>query len=126
MDRIWLVTYGGKADNDEYYGWVLATDSTILWEGKGYVQSNPDLLESQCMEGMSHLSIMVQTEKMYNDMSLNTNTEWVKGHQDLEPGIKSRLTWQAQLNIRADQLETEARHEITDAQRKGKINLLPA
>eukprot|EP00957_Ditylum_brightwellii_P029178 2205188-Ditylum_brightwellii.AAC.1 len=67
-----------------------------------------------------------EKEKIYDDMCLSINTEWVNSHQDSEPGMKRRLTWQAQQNISADQLAREARHKITDAQHKANINLLPA
>eukprot|EP00957_Ditylum_brightwellii_P148087 11275032-Ditylum_brightwellii.AAC.1 len=58
-DNIWIVTDGGKEDIDGYYGWLIATDTTIMWEGKGYVQSNLLLLETQCMVGVRHLAVIV-------------------------------------------------------------------
>eukprot|EP00957_Ditylum_brightwellii_P147380 11222249-Ditylum_brightwellii.AAC.1 len=31
-DKIWLVTDGGVAEEGGYFGWVIATETTILWE----------------------------------------------------------------------------------------------
>eukprot|EP00957_Ditylum_brightwellii_P046355 3518143-Ditylum_brightwellii.AAC.1 len=53
-----VVTDGGKFKDDGYFGWVIATGTTILWEARGYVQSNPELLESLRTEGMSPLALM--------------------------------------------------------------------
>eukprot|EP00957_Ditylum_brightwellii_P195317 14880668-Ditylum_brightwellii.AAC.1 len=58
-DNIWIVTDGGKEDTDRYYGWVIATDTTIMWEGKGYVQSKPLLLKTQHTERVGHLAAIV-------------------------------------------------------------------
>eukprot|EP00957_Ditylum_brightwellii_P010317 780044-Ditylum_brightwellii.AAC.1 len=38
--HIWLATDGGMTRPDGYFGWVIATDSHILWRGGGYVQGN--------------------------------------------------------------------------------------
>ena len=36
-DKIWLVTDGGLNNGDGYFGWVIASNTNILWEGRGYV-----------------------------------------------------------------------------------------
>eukprot|EP00957_Ditylum_brightwellii_P198900 15160146-Ditylum_brightwellii.AAC.2 len=55
-DKLWIVTDRGLKRGDRYYGWVIAADTNILWEGRGYVQSNAELVESLHMEGMTHLA----------------------------------------------------------------------
>eukprot|EP00957_Ditylum_brightwellii_P039776 3011264-Ditylum_brightwellii.AAC.1 len=55
-DKLWIVTGGGLKRGDGYYGWVIATDTNILWEGRGYVQSNAELVKSLRTEGMAHLA----------------------------------------------------------------------
>eukprot|EP00957_Ditylum_brightwellii_P002951 225564-Ditylum_brightwellii.AAC.1 len=55
-DALWLVSDGGKEEDDGYYRWVIATDTEIIWEGRGYVQANKNLLETQQTEGVGHLA----------------------------------------------------------------------
>ena len=170
------MTDGGVAEEDGYYGWVIATDTTILWEGNGYVPSNPKLLETLRAEGSSHLAMMVflkhycryygvsiqddatihftdnkgvvgrmnwyqvrvlqtpseclapdfdvqaQVEAIYQELQINTPTRWVRGHQDKQ----KKKSWEAVLNIRADELATEARNQITTKDRTTTMTLLPA
>eukprot|EP00957_Ditylum_brightwellii_P135463 10328222-Ditylum_brightwellii.AAC.1 len=55
-NKLWIVTDGGLKQGDRYYGWVIATDTNIIWEGRGYVQSNAELVESLHTEGMTHMA----------------------------------------------------------------------
>ena len=45
-DMIYIVSDFSVADNDGYYGWVIATSSHIVIEGYGYVPGNPDHIDS--------------------------------------------------------------------------------
>eukprot|EP00957_Ditylum_brightwellii_P079827 6070587-Ditylum_brightwellii.AAC.1 len=45
-EYIWLATDGGTTGSEGYFGWVIATDSCILWRGGSFVQGNGDLMES--------------------------------------------------------------------------------
>eukprot|EP00957_Ditylum_brightwellii_P180806 13774301-Ditylum_brightwellii.AAC.1 len=54
-DKLWIVTDRGLKQGDGYYDWVIATDTNILWEGRGYAQSDAELVESLCMEVMAYL-----------------------------------------------------------------------
>ena len=45
-DEIYIVSDGGVADNVGYYGWVIATSSTIIIEGHGFVPGNPSHIDS--------------------------------------------------------------------------------
>eukprot|EP00957_Ditylum_brightwellii_P185222 14104904-Ditylum_brightwellii.AAC.1 len=123
-DNIWIVTDKGKEDTDRYYSWVIAMDTTILWKGKGYIQTNPTLLEMQCTEGVGHLAAVAQIKQIYQEMRCNIPMFWVKGHWD-DKCDKNKLKWEATLNVRADGLATEARFAITNKQRNEPINLLP-
>eukprot|EP00957_Ditylum_brightwellii_P203068 15333085-Ditylum_brightwellii.AAC.1 len=55
-DKLWAVTDRGLKRGDGYFGWVIATDTNILWEGEEYAQSNAELAESIHTEGMAHLA----------------------------------------------------------------------
>eukprot|EP00957_Ditylum_brightwellii_P016382 1231542-Ditylum_brightwellii.AAC.1 len=43
---LWIVTDRGMKGPLGYFGWVIAMDTQVLWEGKGQAQSNPYLIES--------------------------------------------------------------------------------
>eukprot|EP00957_Ditylum_brightwellii_P099905 7613009-Ditylum_brightwellii.AAC.1 len=43
---LWIATDSGVKGPLRYVRWVIATDTQVLWEGKGQAQSNPDLIES--------------------------------------------------------------------------------
>eukprot|EP00957_Ditylum_brightwellii_P192678 14671273-Ditylum_brightwellii.AAC.1 len=75
-DKIWLVTDEGMHAKDRYFGWVIATETTILWEARGYVQANPEMLESLRTEGMSHLSLMTFSKHyyIYNNVTIQEDT----------------------------------------------------
>jgi hypothetical protein len=64
----------------------------------------------------SHLSpdddVQVQIEHTMEELKTKFPTLWVKGHQ--EPKDDEELPWEAQLNIEADALATEARNEINE------------
>eukprot|EP00957_Ditylum_brightwellii_P116634 8896668-Ditylum_brightwellii.AAC.1 len=56
--HIWLATDGGKTGPDGYFGWIIATDSRILWRGGSFVQGNGDLMESLRTESASLPSLL--------------------------------------------------------------------
>jgi hypothetical protein len=64
----------------------------------------------------THLSpdndVQVQIEQTMEELKSKFPSIWVKGHQT--PKEDEELPWEAQLNIEADALATEARNEITD------------
>eukprot|EP00957_Ditylum_brightwellii_P036478 2762914-Ditylum_brightwellii.AAC.1 len=35
-NKLWIVADGGLKNGDGYYSWVIAMDTNILWEGRGY------------------------------------------------------------------------------------------
>ena len=43
---LWVVTDGGVSDSIGYYGWVIATSSTILYEDKGQITGNEEEMDS--------------------------------------------------------------------------------
>ena len=45
-DKIWIVLDGGLHDTNGYYGWVIASDNDILYEGNGRVPSNSSQSDS--------------------------------------------------------------------------------
>ena len=54
-DTIYIVSDGGVADTEGYYGWVIATSSNIVIEGHGYVPGNPSHIDSLRAESMGML-----------------------------------------------------------------------
>jgi hypothetical protein len=64
----------------------------------------------------SHLSpdddVQSQIEDTMRALKANLPSHWVKGHQ--EPKEGEELTWEAKLNIAADELANEARQETAD------------
>eukprot|EP00957_Ditylum_brightwellii_P042699 3233550-Ditylum_brightwellii.AAC.1 len=44
--ELWVAADGGVKGSLGYFGWVIATETQVLWEGKGQSQSNPELIES--------------------------------------------------------------------------------
>ena len=50
--KIWIVSDGGLKQTDGSYGWVIASDTDILYEGKGRVSSNPSKIDSLRVESM--------------------------------------------------------------------------
>eukprot|EP00957_Ditylum_brightwellii_P073467 5582782-Ditylum_brightwellii.AAC.1 len=54
-DELWMVMDGGMHEKDGYFGWVIATKTTILGDTRGYVQANPNMIKSLRTEGMPHL-----------------------------------------------------------------------
>ena len=45
-DKIWIVSDGGLHDTNGYYGWVIASDNDILYEGNGRFPSNSSQIDS--------------------------------------------------------------------------------
>eukprot|EP00957_Ditylum_brightwellii_P124814 9513887-Ditylum_brightwellii.AAC.1 len=58
-------------------------------------------------------------------MDLSLPTKWVCGYQDNERK-KENLTWEAQLNVHADELVTEAQLQITRQDHKRAFEIFPA
>ena len=54
---LWIATDRGVKGPLGYFGWVIATDTQVLWEGKGQAQSNPDLIESLRAESIALLAV---------------------------------------------------------------------
>eukprot|EP00978_Attheya_sp_CCMP212_P027776 scaffold93923_cov54-Attheya_sp.AAC.1 len=52
-----FVTDGGAIEGHGYFGWVIATDTYIIWRGKGKVLGNPHLMESLRTESVGMLSL---------------------------------------------------------------------
>ena len=55
-DHLWLVSDGGLAGDLGYYGWVIANDSKVIWEGRGRTPGHSHQLDSLRTEssGMLH------------------------------------------------------------------------
>ena len=69
--------------------------------------------------------VQIQIEETMNSLNLQCPTTWVEGHQDTTEEETAQLPWEAQLNIEADKLATEARHEMTEKDLT-EFNILPA
>eukprot|EP00957_Ditylum_brightwellii_P054830 4155353-Ditylum_brightwellii.AAC.2 len=69
--------------------------------------------------------IQSHVEAIYEDMEWDWETEWVKGHQEEAIPFED-LTWEEQLNVRADELAMMARSEITNKDCREKFDIFPA
>jgi len=67
---IWLVTDGGVSDSIGYFGWVIATDTTILFEGKGSVQGNDEEMDSTRAESGALMEALIYLTKLYQQRTL--------------------------------------------------------
>eukprot|EP00957_Ditylum_brightwellii_P166128 12648046-Ditylum_brightwellii.AAC.1 len=56
--HLWLVTGGGLKGSLRYFGWVIASNTHVLWKGYGQEQGNPDLMESLRAESYGALSLL--------------------------------------------------------------------
>ena len=64
--NIWIVSDGGLANTSGYYGWVIASDTDILHEGKGRVPSNPSQIDSLRTESMGmYYAILIMRSLLY-------------------------------------------------------------
>eukprot|EP00957_Ditylum_brightwellii_P134860 10282033-Ditylum_brightwellii.AAC.1 len=91
-DKIWLVTDGGLNNGDGYFGWAIALDTNILWEGRGYVRGNEDLTESLCTKGMSHLSTVTFLKHFCILYNTSIPPETTIHFMD-NKGVVSRMKW---------------------------------
>ena len=161
---LWIVTDGGVKDSMGYYGWVIATDTSVLYESNGCVPGNGEEMDSCRAESVGlleavkfavylhganstmsapqlqhfcdnitvtnrmqtflqyknwypnqtlrpHMDVMLQICYYLDKLMPQWRTTHVKGHQDDEMEIAC-LSWEAQLNVRADALATEAKDKI--------------
>ena len=44
--KLWIVSDGGLCRDLGYYGWVIANDTSIIWEGRGQVPENHQQFDS--------------------------------------------------------------------------------
>eukprot|EP00957_Ditylum_brightwellii_P010940 828807-Ditylum_brightwellii.AAC.1 len=65
--------------------------------------------------------VQAQVEAIYQKLQIDMPTRWVCGHQDK----MKKKSWEAVLNIRADELATVARKQITAKDRKARMTLFP-
>ena len=84
-EYIWIVSDGGLAHTQGYYGWVIATDTDILYEGRGRVPSKPSHLDSLRSEsmGMYHtifiMSSLLHKHNLTQEINLSSdNLELIK------------------------------------------------
>ena len=67
---IWIVTDGGVSDSIGYYGWVIATDTTILYESQGSVQGNDEEMDSTRAESGALLEALIFLTTLYQKRTL--------------------------------------------------------
>ena len=70
-DHLWLVSDGGLTADLGYYGWVIASDSYILYEGKGRVPSNTSQIDSLRSESMGMLHALTVMGKILEQNHFN-------------------------------------------------------
>ena len=73
---LYFVTDGGATEGHGYFGWVIATHTKILWQGKGKVHGNPHLMESLRTESVSMLAMLLfllHNCEFHNIATINNN-----------------------------------------------------
>jgi hypothetical protein len=173
------VTDGGANDGIGYFGWTIATETTLVTKGYGQVLSTDHQMESLRAETYGAIALFTflkqyriyfnitdipKIQQYYCDnitlikqlQSDNTMKPYpsqyiqadydahmalqsaikeipgsltvthVKGHQDRKIKTLRTLTWQAQLNVIADDLATQAKMILIQRRRKTFEPLLSA
>eukprot|EP00957_Ditylum_brightwellii_P124268 9472653-Ditylum_brightwellii.AAC.1 len=85
------------------------------------------------------MGLLIQIEEIFAEIKFSLISHHVKGHQDKlskpsntknnedkDKKKDQKITWQAKLNIRADQLATEAKKELYNKSVKTNFTILPA
>ena len=72
-ETIYIVSDGGTVNNEGYYGWVIATSSTIIIEGHGYVPGNPSQIDSLRAESMGMLHALTVMSKQQQNTNCKGN-----------------------------------------------------
>eukprot|EP00957_Ditylum_brightwellii_P203506 15334905-Ditylum_brightwellii.AAC.1 len=80
------------------------------------------------------MDIQLQIEDILRAMNFTISSHHMKGHQgkaktnetEDRTKTKDRSTWQAKLNIQADQLATQACNKLYNTTVKNNFNMLPA
>eukprot|EP00978_Attheya_sp_CCMP212_P011911 scaffold29619_cov63-Attheya_sp.AAC.6 len=90
--NLYLVSDGGATEGHGYFGWVIATGSTVLWNGKGRVQGNTNLMESLRTESVGLLSLtrFVYHYSKYYNLNLNQATTY---HYCDNPTVVRCMQW---------------------------------
>eukprot|EP00957_Ditylum_brightwellii_P211084 15365731-Ditylum_brightwellii.AAC.3 len=59
-----------------YFRWIIATDTTVLWEGLGQAQGNSDLIDPLLTKGIAYLSLLrfLLRYCIYHDTSIQPDT----------------------------------------------------
>eukprot|EP00957_Ditylum_brightwellii_P211732 15366524-Ditylum_brightwellii.AAC.1 len=70
-----------------------------------WFQSRTILTPWECM--VPDFDVQAQVEAIYKEMEVTLPTKWVKGHQGMNKK-KSKLKWEEQLNVCADELANQA------------------
>ena len=175
----YYVTDGGADDGIGYFGWTIATETTLITKGYGQVLGTDHQMESLRAETYGAIALFsflkhyriyfnitdiptVQryycdnitlikrlksdtTIKPYPSQFIQADYDahmalqfaikeipgdliitHVKGHQDRKLPTLRTLTWQAQLNVIADDLATQAKMILFQRRRKTFEPLLPA
>jgi hypothetical protein len=135
-----MVNDGGHIQDTDHgsYRWVLASSDGILWEGWGKARGHP--VQSFRAEGYGRMTgacfighfirffnmlksdddVVRAIEDLESCISMAITYHWVEGHQDNTKAV-GELPWPAQLNVRADELATEAINKQTHTRQAPKL-----
>ena len=71
---LWIVSDGGLFQDLVYYGWVIANDTSIIWEGRGQVPENNTQFDSLRSErsGFLHALKVVYANLQAHDNSVQS------------------------------------------------------
>eukprot|EP00957_Ditylum_brightwellii_P064446 4890706-Ditylum_brightwellii.AAC.1 len=89
---IWLVTDGGLNTDNGYFGWVIATDKTIIWKGYEYIQGDAKQMELLRTESVSTLDVLCFPYRYCQFHGISIQEENTKHYAD-NLTLMRRMQW---------------------------------
>ena len=71
-DELWIVSDGGTHNGLGYFGWVIATSTSVLWEDYGQVPGNAEQMDSLRAESYGTLAATEFLLQLYQSGKINT------------------------------------------------------
>jgi hypothetical protein len=109
--NLYLVSDGGAVDGHGYFGWVIATGTTVLWKGRGGTPGNPNLMESLRTESFGLLSLTRFVHQYCSYYNVNTNKAAVYHYCD-NSTVVSRMRWYAERDIESPNISLSPDNDV--------------
>eukprot|EP00957_Ditylum_brightwellii_P038981 2946457-Ditylum_brightwellii.AAC.2 len=113
-----------------YYNLSFQPETTIHYTNNKGVVSRMKWFKDRCVKTprdclAPDYNIQAQVKATYQEMEMDSQTPWVKGHLD-ERSTMEELKWEEVLNVRVDELATIAHSEISPKDCKNPFEPFPA